>query len=165
MVGSIFLSDVPSAGEKRGYLGSEKRIVSEFPGCAAFGQHSLWVRQGFANSSFRGNFQSRERTRQCSYRVEKRLHVSVFQRESTDEYAAQGGTTRPTWRAGERLASPPTWTLPEPFSLCDSERIKVLSLNRMDDLSSHSKVVHRALCRHWNGATVTTSTETIVALI
>jgi hypothetical protein len=27
---------------------------------------------------------------------EKRLHVSVFQRESADKYAAQGGTTRPT---------------------------------------------------------------------
>jgi hypothetical protein len=24
---------------------------------------------------------------------------------------------------------------------------------------------HHALCRHWNGATVTTSTETILALI
>ncbi len=41
----------------------------------------------------------------------------------------------------ERLASPPTRTLPEPFSLCDSERIRVPSLNRMDDLTSHSKGV------------------------
>ena len=31
------------------------------------------------------------------------------------------------------------------FSLCDSERIKLPSLNRMNDLSSHSKVV-RARC-------------------
>jgi hypothetical protein len=38
-----------------------------------------------------------------------------------------------------RLASPSMRTLPEPFSYCDSERIKVLSLSRMDDLSSHSK--------------------------
>ena len=38
-------------------------------------------------------------------------------------------------------------------------------LNRMDDLTSHSEVVHCALCRHWNGATVKISTETIVALI
>jgi hypothetical protein len=49
---------------------------------------------------------------------------------------------------------------PEPFSLCDSERIRVPRLNRMDDRTSHSEVVHRALCRHWNGATVITSTET-----
>ena len=42
--------------------------------------------------------------------------------------------------AGEKLASPPTPTLPEPFWLCVSERIKVLSLNRMDDLSSDSKL-------------------------
>jgi hypothetical protein len=33
------------------------------------------------------------------------------------------------------------------FSLCDSERIRV-RLNRMDDLTSHSEVVHCALCRH-----------------
>jgi hypothetical protein len=39
------------------------------------------------------------------------------------------------------------------FSLCDSERIRV-RLNRMDDLTSHSEVVHCALCRHWNGAAV-----------
>jgi hypothetical protein len=95
---------------------------------------------------------------------EKRLHVSVFQRESADKYAAQGGTTGSTWSGGGRLASPPTRTLPEPYSVCDSERIKMLSLNRMDDLSSLSRVVHHALCRHWNGATVA-STETIVALI
>jgi hypothetical protein len=38
-------------------------------------------------------------------------------------------------------------------------------MNRMDDLSSHSKVVHRALCPLWNGATVITDAETIVALI
>ena len=96
---------------------------------------------------------------------EKRLHVSVFQRESADKYGAQGGTTRPTWSADERLASPRTRTLLEPFSHCDSERIKVLSLNRMDDLTSHSEGVHRALCRHWSGATVITNTETILALI
>ena len=97
--------------------------------------------------------------------LEKRLHVSVFQKESTDKFAAQAGMTRPTWSAGERLASPPTRTLPGPFSLCDSERIKVLSLNRMDDLSSHSKAVHRALCRHWERSYSNSSTETIVALI
>ena len=96
---------------------------------------------------------------------EKRVHVSVFQRESADKYSAQGGTTSPTCSAGEKLASPPTRTLPEHFSLCDSERIKVLSLNCMDDLSSDSKVVHRALCRNWNGATVKTNTATIVAFI
>ncbi len=93
------------------------------------------------------------------------VHVSVFQRESADKYSAQGGTTSPTCSAGEKLASPPTRTLPEHFSLCDSERIKVLSLNCMDDLSSDSKVVHRALCRNWNGATVKTNTATIVAFI
>jgi hypothetical protein len=54
---------------------------------------------------------------------------------------------------------------PGAFLASQSERIKVLSLNRMDDLSSHSKVVHRALCRHWNGATVKTHTGTIVAFI
>ena len=96
---------------------------------------------------------------------EKRVHVSAFQRESADKYSAQGGTTSPTCSAGEKLASPPTRSLPEHFSLCDSERIKVLSLNCMDDLSSDSKVVHRALCRNWNGATVKTNTETIVAFI
>jgi hypothetical protein len=64
-----------------------------------------------------------------------------------------------------RLASRHTRTLPEPFSLCDSGRIRVPSLNRMDDLTSHSEVVHRALCRQWKGATVITSSETIVALI
>ena len=37
--------------------------------------------------------------------------------------------------------------------------------NRMDDLTSHSEVVHCALCRHWNGAAVKISTDTIVALI
>jgi hypothetical protein len=72
--------------------------------------------------------------------------------------------TRPKRSADERLASRHTRTLPEPFSLCDSERIRV-RLNRMDDLTSHSEVVHCALCRHWNGATVKISTETIVALI
>jgi hypothetical protein len=54
---------------------------------------------------------------------------------------------------------------PEPFSLCDSERIRAPAFNRMDDLTSHFEAVHRALCRYWNGATVITSTETIVALI
>jgi hypothetical protein len=39
------------------------------------------------------------------------------------------------------------------------------AFNRMDDLTSHFEAVHRALCRYWNGATVITSTETIVALI
>ncbi len=54
----------------------------------------------------------------------------------------------------------------EAFSLCDSERIKVLSSNRIDDLSSHSKVVHhRALCPLWNGATVINDAKIIVALI
>jgi hypothetical protein len=65
---------------------------------------------------------------------------------------------RPKWSADERLASRHTRTLPEPFSLCDSERIRVPRFNRMDDL-------YERLCRHWNGATVTTSTEIIVALI
>jgi hypothetical protein len=69
------------------------------------------------------------------------------------------------WSADERLASRHTRTLPEPFSLCDSERIRVPRFNRMDDLTSHSEGVHRALCYQWNGATVITSTETIVALI
>jgi hypothetical protein len=55
-------------------------------------------------------------------------------------------------------------TLPEAFSLCDSERIRV-RLNSMDDLRSHSEVVHCALCRHWNGAAVKISTDTTVALI
>jgi hypothetical protein len=32
----------------------------------------------------------------------------------------------------------------------------------LPDVSSHSEVVHRALCPHRNGATVITSTETIV---
>ncbi len=50
--------------------------------------------------------------------------------------------------AGERLASRNTRTLPEPFSLCDSERIRVLRLNRMHDLTSHSEVVHCALSHH-----------------
>jgi len=40
-----------------------------------------------------------------------------------------------------------------------------LLLNRTDDLSNDSKVVHRALCRHCNEATVITSTGTIVAFI
>jgi hypothetical protein len=35
------------------------------------------------------------------------------------------------------------------------------NISRMDDLRSHSEVVRRALCRHWNGATVKTSTETM----
>jgi hypothetical protein len=38
-------------------------------------------------------------------------------------------------------------------------------LNRMDDLTSHSEVVHCALCRHWHGATVKISAEAMVALI
>jgi hypothetical protein len=35
----------------------------------------------------------------------------------------------------------------------------------MDDLTSHSEVVHCALCRHWHGAVVKISTDTTVALI
>jgi hypothetical protein len=35
----------------------------------------------------------------------------------------------------------------------------------LPDLTSHSEVVRRALCRHWNGATVITSAETILDLI
>ncbi|HZE80365.1 MAG TPA: hypothetical protein VE604_05645 [Candidatus Polarisedimenticolia bacterium] len=70
---------------------------------------------------------------------EKLLHESVFQRESRHKYAAQGGTAGSTWTPGERLASPPTRTLLESFSLCDSERIKVLSVSRMDDLSATLK--------------------------
>ena len=54
---------------------------------------------------------------------------------------------------------------PEPFSLCDSERIMVQSLNGMDDRSSHSKVLRRALCRHWNGAAVKTNIGTAVTFI
>jgi hypothetical protein len=42
----------------------------------------------------------------------------------------------------------------EPLPLCDSERTKVLSFNRMDDPSSHSKVVNRALCGQRKRATV-----------
>jgi hypothetical protein len=86
----------------------------------------------------------------------------VFCQESADKQAAEDGrrVRRGRWRV-----SPSTRTVTEPFSLCDSERIKVLSLNCMDHLSSHSKVVQRALCRLWNRATVITSTETIVALI
>jgi hypothetical protein len=56
---------------------------------------------------------------------EKRLHVSVSQPESADTHAGQGGMTRPTRSANERLASRHTRTLPELFSLCDSERIRV----------------------------------------
>ena len=72
--------------------------------------------------------------------------------------------SRPT-RSWRETSVSPTRTRPEPFALCDSERIKVLSLNPMGDLSSDSKAVHRALCRNWNGATVKTNTETIVAFI
>jgi hypothetical protein len=43
------------------------------------------------------------------------------------------------------LASRRTRTLLEPFSLCDCERVR-MRLNRMDDLTSHSEVVHCALC-------------------
>jgi hypothetical protein len=78
--------------------------------------------QASSHCAFDGSIQKpREESEHASARLgfEKRLHVSVFQRELADKYAAQGGTTRPTWSAGERLASPPTRTLPEPFSLCD----------------------------------------------
>jgi hypothetical protein len=52
-------------------------------------------------------------------------------------------------------------TFPKP---CDSECIKVLSLNGMDDLFELlESSTAPALCRHWNGATVITSTETIAA--
>jgi hypothetical protein len=85
---------------------------------------------------------------------------------STDELEALYAITRKlAVPLPDTPTSPPTPTLPEPFSLCDSEHIKVLSLNRVDDLSSHSKAVHRALCRHGNGATVKTNTGTIVAFI
>jgi hypothetical protein len=65
----------------------------------------------------------------------------------------------------ELSAAPPMRTLPEQSSLCDSERIKAVSLKPMDRVSSHSKIVHRTLFRHWNGATVKTNTGTIVAFI
>jgi hypothetical protein len=35
------------------------------------------------------------------------------------------------------------------------------NISSMDDLTSHSEVVRRALGRHWNGATVKTSAETM----
>jgi hypothetical protein len=77
--------------------------------------------------------------------------------------AERSGATR-TPRALYYCARTRQRKLPEPFSLCDSERIRV-RLNRMDDLTSHSEVVHCALCRHWNGAAVKISTDTTVALI
>jgi hypothetical protein len=79
--------------------------------------------------------------------------------------AASTNGCRPLEKIMKSRERGPTRTLPEPFSLCDSERLKVLSLNRMDDLSSLSKVVHRALRRHGNGATVITDTEAIGTLI
>jgi hypothetical protein len=39
------------------------------------------------------------------------------------------------------------------------------AVSMLDDLTSHSEVVHCALCRHWNGATVKIRTDTTVALI
>jgi len=69
-------------------------MMPVYPGALPIARHSdnvsLWARQGFANSLCRGNFQPRERTRLCSFRFEKCLHVSLFQRESADKYAAQG---------------------------------------------------------------------------
>jgi hypothetical protein len=38
-------------------------------------------------------------------------------------------------------ASRNTRTLPEPFSLCDSERIRVPRFNRMDDLTSRCAAI------------------------
>src|SRR5438034_10796504 len=76
---------------------------------------------------------------------EKRVHVSVFQRESADKYSAQGGTTSPTCSAGQKLASPTPRTLPEHFSLCVSFPLDTLIVQTRVSLSVNTLECTRAL--------------------
>jgi hypothetical protein len=59
---------------------SYSRFMGSFHGQINIRQRSLWARQGFASSFFRGNLRLRGLARQRSLRFEKRLHVSLFQR-------------------------------------------------------------------------------------
>lgn len=89
----------------------QSRGASVGQSSSSLAQHSLWARQASANLSFRGNSNRESEYISALLEFEKHVHVSVFQRESADKYAAQGGTTGATWSAGERLASPPMRTL------------------------------------------------------